>query len=232
MDEWTKDAIEFGSAQLAAGLLELLPGGSLLSRGLLLPVEIAERRRTERFLSDLATQIRELQEAERLPSIEDLVASDEFMANLTEVVRSMKATSDDEKRRLLANALINAQIDANPPELNEFFIRLAGRYSVLHVRMLRLIEPLPPFVSAEESFPVIDGKRSGVMRDLPAIVEAAFPESSLLVTPVFQELSNDGLLITTQPNTRAIADLGRDADRADTISDLGRAFVAFLRDPM
>lgn len=232
MDETTKDAIEYGAVQSVAGLLELFPGGSLLSRALLVPVELAERRRTERILNTLADQIQKLQDAERLESIDELVASDAFMANLHEVVRSMKTTSDDEKRILLGNALLNAQMDGKPRELNEFFIRLAGRYSVLHVRMLRVIEPLPPFVSAEESFPLIDGKRSGIMRNLQKLVEEAFPESSLLVAPTFQELASDGLIIATQPNTRSIADLGRDANRADAISDLGRAFVAFLRDPL
>jgi hypothetical protein len=230
VDESQKDTIEYISAQVAAAVFELLPGGSLLSRALLVPVEVAERRRTTRILDSIAADIEQLQARADFPTVESLVASEAFMANLTETVRAMKATSNDEKRQLLRNALMNSELDDDPAELSEFLIRLVGRYSVLHVQMLRFIEPLEPFVSPEISWPVVDGEPSGVMRDLPAMLREAFPEDILLLDVVFQELRSDGLIRLSQPQTYTLQDTG-DPTRPDSISELGREFVRFVRRP-
>lgn len=232
MKESTKDAVEYTTAQLAAGVLEVFPGGSILSKAFLVPLELSERRRTEAIIGALVADVEDLKALGKFPStLEELAESDAFMANLTEMMRASKSTHDEEKRKLLRNAVLNAELDPPAAGLDEFFIRLIARYSVLHVRVLQLIAPLPPFESAELSYPKdASGQASGVMRDIPALAQREFPNSSALVTPVFRELRNDGLVELTQPQTYALQNTG-DATRPDTISDLGKQFIRFLADP-
>lgn len=232
MNESTKDDIEFVTAQTAAGVLEIFPGGSLLSKAILVPLELAERRRTARILTAIQADIERLQAAGKLtPSFEDLASSDRFMANLTEAMRAAKATSDKAKRKLLRNAVLNSEMNPQGEYIDEFFMRLVGRYAVHHIWLLRFAEPFPAYVSDEASYPVVDGKPSGVMRDLLALAQAAFPEQADLVIPIFQELRNDGMLLQSQPPTYGLQDTG-DPSRPDSISPLGRSFLAFVQDPM
>lgn len=98
------------------------------------------------------------------------------------------------------------------------------------MRILEVAEPLPSFVSKEESFPFVDGKQDGVMRDLFGIVQKAVGDPLGLLMPAFNDLRNDGLLERTQPVTYGLNDTG-DPTRPDSISKLGRAFLFFVRDP-
>lgn len=230
MKESKKDAIEFAAAQTVAAVLETLPLGSLMSRALLAPIEFAEQQRTSRILDGFATDIAELQSRSRLPDIDSLASSERFMAVLSSAFLASKATADPDKLRRLRNAVFNTQID-NVEEIRaEMFVRLLERYSELHVRILEVAEPLPAFVSKERSFPVADGKQSGVMRDLFGIVQRAVGDPHGLLMPAFNDLRNDGLLVRTQPVTYGLNDTG-DPTRPDTISKLGRAFLFFVRDP-
>lgn len=230
MKESKKDAIEFAAAQTAAAVLELLPGGSLLSRALIAPIEFAERQRTTVILDAFAADIAELQSQSRLPDIDSLASSDRFMAVLNSAFLASKATADPDKLRRLRNAVFNTQIDDVQAIRAELFVRLLDRYSELHVRILEVAAPLPTFVSKEESFPFVNGKQSGVMRDLFGIVQRAVGDPLGLLMPAFNDLRNDGLLVRTQPVTYGLNDTG-DPTRPDSISKLGRAFLLFVRDP-
>ncbi|WP_136055994.1 hypothetical protein [Microbacterium sp. K24] len=230
MKESNKDAIEFTAAQTAAAVLELLPLGSLLSRALIAPIEFAERQRTTKILDAFAADIAELQSQSRLPDIDSLASSDRFMAVLSSAFLASKSTADPDKLRRLRNAVFNTQIDDVEAIRAELFVRLLDRYSELHVRILEVAEPLPPFVSKEESFPVVDGKQDGVMRDLFGIVQRAVGDPLGLLMPAFNDLRNDGLLVRTQPVTYGLNDTG-DPTRPDSMSKLGRAFLFFVRDP-
>lgn len=230
MKESSKDAVEFFTAQAMAAALELLPMGSVMSRALLAPIEFADRKRTSEVLDQLVGDIAALQATHRLPSVEELASSDRFMAVLSSAVRASKATSDSEKRRLLRNAVINSHLDDVEAAIAEYFVRLLDRYSELHVKILVAVEPLPPFVSPEESFGLVDGEHDGVMRDLFGFLQHEVGDPLGLLAPVFTELRNDGLLVQTQPMTYGLNDTG-DPTRPDSISDLGRAFLVFVRDP-
>ena len=230
MEEGSKDAVEFVVGQVAAGVLELLPGGSLMSRALLLPIELAERKRTAVLLDKLLADVAALSERGWLPPLDELCESELFLASITESVRAMKGTADEGKRKLLRNAVLNTQLDDVPAERSEFFLRVISRYGTLHVEMLTFIEKLPAYVSPEVSYPRVAGKPSGVMRDLPGMLKERFPADPDLVYPAFNELRNDRMIELSQPQTYALQNTG-DATRPDTISNLGRSFLQFLREP-
>jgi len=220
MREFTKDQLEFGALKTGEALLGLVPGGSILSASFTVPLELAERKRNQDILASIQADLTELS-----LNLSEMTSSDAFMANLIEIVRASQSTSDQGKRKLLRNALVNSIRDAEEAfGIKEHFLKLISAYSVSHVMVLKFFGSLDPYVSREVSL-----DEQGVFRDVVTMAKAEFPQLDALILPLTSDMQGDGLLEFAQDLTAGAANI---ASRPDSITPMGEDFLTFLRDPL
>ena len=220
MREFTKDQLEFGALKTGEALLGMVPGGSILSAAFTVPLELAERKRNQDILASIQVDLTVLS-----LNLSELTSSEAFMANLIEIVRASQSTSDQGKRKLLRNALVNSIRDAEEVfGIKEHFLKLISAYSVSHVMVLKFFGSLDPYVSKEVSL-----DEQGVFRDAVTMAKAQFPQLDALILPLTDDMRGDGLLEFAQDHTVGAADI---SSRPDSITPLGEHFLTFLRDPL
>lgn len=231
MDERRKDKVEWVTAQAAEAVLGLMPGGSVLGRALTLPLAMAERRRNEAILLSIHEDIEALQLRRTFPTLTELVDSEEFMASLYVCVRGAQATSRDEKRKLLRNALLNG-VGAFRTEREEF-LALLSAYLPEHVAILRSLGGL-----RADSGRMPSSVRSQLSQELGlpfAVVSscvAKLVQDGMMSESVDQKIETQAVR-TRYPTTpeRKEHVLGRQKTY-NSLSERGAAFLEFVSDPL
>jgi hypothetical protein len=227
--ERIKDGVEDTTAAVMEAIASLIPivGGPLavtINRAF----GSAAQRRNERLLEELRA---DLESAIARFSVDEAVrrlSSEEFISGIYTVVPAMRATSSEEKWKLLRNALLNGTVLGDwDASRRESFLRQMSAYDPLHVHVLRFASDLP-------EFRLEDMPESGVWRDLATLTSEHFfpsqPDMRPIVQRAIDQLTVDGLLTRRQPLTRGLQDGGH-MNRPDGISELGAQFLAFVSSP-
>jgi hypothetical protein len=139
VDEGRKDDIELVTAGLAGAAFGLVPGGSLLAAAFSLPLQVAQQRREREELEQIRRQLEDLRTSgATLPAADELAGSEAFMAQLTITMRAAMETDNEDKRRLLRNALMNGMSNRWGTHRWDF-ARAVARYEPEHVAALHVL---------------------------------------------------------------------------------------------
>lgn len=198
------------------------PAAELLNVVIAPPVQ----RRMLAFVDDLAARLKKLEDEGRL-RVEDLAAQDAFLDATVTALRAAAATSQEEKRQALRNAVLNAALpDALDESTQQVFLRLVDEFTPWHLRVLALVQD-PVRWAKERShhyerllFPSL----------LPKVIYSAFPA---LTKPHGFALLVWGDLL----RTRLVRDGDIDKPQKPELvlcpwtTSLGDAFLRFIEEP-
>jgi hypothetical protein len=121
----------------ARGLISLVPvaGGPLVEAFSLLISPPLEARRTE-WMESVSAELDQLMQQENL-TVDGLRQNDGFIDAVFQISRAAIATSDEAKRALLRNALLNTALPEAPDEtLRTMYLQWVERLTTWHMRML------------------------------------------------------------------------------------------------
>jgi len=184
-----------------------------------------ERRRDE-WREEIAVAIAQLIQQDKTQA-ETLRDNPVFIDTVLQASHIALRSSQDEKRRALRNAILNAALPSAPDQsLQQMFLSYVDAFTVWHLRLLDLFDD-----------PVRWAERNGRQHPevsiggaLSMIVERHFPdlrERREFTDQVWRDLYLRGLANTEQLHTTMTA-VGLASQRT---TDAGRAFLAFIRDP-
>lgn len=183
-----------------------------------------ERRRI-RWMEDVASALRQLEDARKL-SLEDLAANETFVDTVLKASSSAIRNSQEEKRAALKNAVLNSALAPDlDATLQEMFLSWIDDLTVWHLRIVRLF--LDPAAWGRERGIQYPGTTT---RSLAQILETALPElrgRRELYDQIWSDLFQRGLVSTERLQGMMTAD-GALARRT---TDLGERFVRFISEP-
>jgi hypothetical protein len=98
------------------------------------------QKRTIEWLNDLGERVRQLEEQGRI-TVESLRGNEVFADTVLRAMRAASATSQQEKRHALRNAVLNAALP-NPPDgsIQQVFLGFVDDFTVWHLRALKLFQ--------------------------------------------------------------------------------------------
>lgn len=189
MEEETKDKIEYIAGVGVEAVLSAVPViGAPLATVFGRTVESAQSRRNQRLLDEVRQDIDRLVEESMVVDLDDVLASDQFLANLTIAFRAMQATADEEKLAQLRRALVEGLLPKWRSR-SEWFMNATVRLSPIHVQVLAVIVDL----SGDRPKGILDG--AAKVRDELSRIGIHRNESH--ITHVCGELAVEGFLMDT-----------------------------------
>lgn len=181
-----------------------------------------EKRRTQ-WMEEVAQTLQEL-ERNRGIRLEDLQANEVFIDTVLHASQVVLRTSQEEKRRALRNAVLNAALPHAPEQsLQQMFLNFVDTFTVWHLRLLKLFHnPKAWFAANKKPFPDL------YMGGLNHVLTSAYPGLERgFYDQVWRDLYLSGLVSTDGLHTMMTAQ-GLEAQRA---SDLGSQFLRFIEEP-
>jgi len=209
---------------VASAAMSLIPGLPELFQYFVTPP--LERRRDE-WMTEVGKTLRYLEE-NRGVNLEELQSNDVFIDTILQATQIALRNSQEEKRKALRNAILNAALP-NPPEqsLQQMFLNWIDTFTVWHLRILKLFHNVEQWAAENNhQFPVVS--IGGSLAN--SILESAFPElegKRTLYDQIWQELYQRGLVSTDSLHT-VMTGPGLLAKRT---SDLGTQFLEFVEEP-
>lgn len=218
MDENTKDKVENATAVLMQTAFSALPIiGGPISTAFGHAISQAQQARTQRLLDDIEADLERLaNQVDEVASVEKVVRSDQFIANLTVAVRAMQETADETRIEFLRRALVSG-VKRKWRSKSEPLLHLAVRMTTMHVIVLGAIVEL----AGNNARSVKGGTVS--VRDKLATMHKKRSEAH--VSHLCDELAAEGLLIAGKPRIGP-AEEGRSV----RLTYQGLDFYRYLRD--
>jgi len=201
--------------------LSVIPGAAELFQYFVTP---PLEKRLEQWMDEVGKALRHLEENQGV-KLEELQSDDVFIDTVLQASQIASRNSQEEKRRALRNAVLNAALP-NPPEqsLQQMFLNFVDTFTVWHLRLLKLFSD-PQQWAAEHNHEFPD-----LMGGLSSILESAFPElhgKRAFYDQVWRNLYQRGLVNTESLHT-TMTGRGLMSKRA---SELGTQFLRFVEEP-
>lgn len=183
-----------------------------------------ERRRNE-WMKEIGDGLKSLEDAD-LVRLADLSENDIFLDAVLSASQAAMRTSQDEKKKALRNAVLNAALPSPPEESRQqFFFHIIDIFTVWHLRLLKLFQdPAHWFIENEKEWPNI------AIGGLDSILESAFPElqgQRDFYDQIWKDINNYGL--TRTPSLQSA--MSTDGLKAQRASELGNEFLDFIEAP-
>jgi hypothetical protein len=182
-------------------------------------------RRRRAWMEEVGNALQKL-ETERGVQLEALQANETFIDTVMQASQVAIRNTQEEKRRALRNAVMNAALP-NPPEesLQESFVAFLDLFTVWHLRVLKLFQDPQGWAQHNRhQFP------SFYMGGLSSVLESAYPELGSrreLYDQLWQDLYQRGLVNTDSMHTTMTA-TGMMAKRTTVLGD---QFLRFIEEP-
>lgn len=230
MREEHKDVVQDAVVEAAGVALGFIPFvGPVLSGALGIAAGSAAQRRTDHILQEVVLDLQRLQAERQLPTA-DVVESDAFLAAAERTIRRLVESDNDEKRKLLRNALLN--VSSGQPVDGEFE-RWLDRLDADDVRVAAAVEELMR-------------DRGQLLESAPSQVSRWFEQTGenepTRIRERIRALVNEGVLHTTSDDlvedVRVRNRNGMKTERRlrskyyHGITDRGAEFLAYVRDPL
>jgi hypothetical protein len=183
-----------------------------------------ERRRRQ-WMEEVADGLRKL-EQERGIQLEKLQENAAFIDILMHASLVAIRNSQEDKRRALRNAVLNAALPKPPDQAQQqIFLYLVDSFTEWHLRILRFFHNPPGwFQNQNRQFPSLG------MGGLSHILEKAFPQlrgRRSFYDQIWSDLSTRGLVNTSGLHT-TMSGAGLAAPRT---TDIGQLFLRFIEKP-
>ena len=232
-EERVAKAVEVGG-QVASAAVSLVPGaGGPLSVAVAYFSGSPLRRYNDRIVREIREDIEELYRLHQdLPA--EMLETDEFVAALFRTVRYAQEVGSADKRRFLRHALINGYLRPTTADSRDRYLDYVGKYDPGHIVTLQAIVRLT-------------GGESKLLSNAVVKISAELEKSGSAQIPIetyLRDLVSDGLVIEQNKqeiNERAgRSTLGASAGPRQELmryqwhfpSDRGRAFLAYIDDPL
>jgi hypothetical protein len=216
----TEDVLNKG-IRAAVGALPVLGSGLTEFLGFVVGGPAQERR--DDFMKATLERLLELESQFDQLDREALRNNEQFHASFLQATRLSTQTADEEKRRLLQNAIINSAILNIDETLRQILMQFLERITPAHAAVLNLFDNPAAAPAAERVANVSMG-------GLHLIVEAAVPDlkgNRPIADRIVADLENMGLVSGASLNV-TMTGSGLLAQRS---TPLGRSFLQFISDP-
>jgi len=215
-----EDAVHAG---IRAGLSIIPVATELFQHFVTPPLE----RRRERWMDEVGKALQDLEENKGV-KLEELQSNDVFIDTLLQASQIAIRNSQQEKRRALRNAILNAALP-NPPEqsLQQIFLSWVDAFTIWHLRILKLFHNAERWAAENNhQFPTVSIGGSLANN----ILESAFPElrdNRTLYDQIWRELVQRGLV-----NTDSLrGTMSQQGLMSKKTTDLGAQFLKFIEEP-
>ena len=135
-----EQAIESARGMVKAAIGLMFPGGSLFGVILDLLYRRPIEARTEKWMTSVADAIQQLQESAAKLTPEKLSENEEFITLLHKATDVALKTHEEEKLKLLRNAIVNSATTALELDKKALFIRLIDELSINQILVLNLFD--------------------------------------------------------------------------------------------
>ena len=190
------------------------------------PFEKANRQ----FLMDMVNDIDRIKQRTENFSLEEILEQDSVVTTIIRIIRIAQVTHNEEKRKLLRNALLNSMLSNAPDEINQdMYISLLGELNPWHIKLLKLC--------SQHKFPMLrfdhpDWKMMNKRVDLMNIIEETYPEMGghkHTYLAIIDALHSKGLITHLIPGP---PDMMSEIFERATVSPFARGFLDFIRSPL
>lgn len=211
---------------LARGFIGAIPGfGSIAAEVYGYIVVPAVQARNVEWTNTVSEAINQLRKEKGI-EFETLKENPAFIDTFMQVSRIAVATSDEEKRAYLRNALLNSALpDAPSATRRAMFLRLIDQFSSWHIRMLAFfVDPQAWFATNKSEM-----SQRFTLSSLSQLWATAYPEMKSdadLSERIWNNLASEEL-VRHQPFMSTHA--GADGPRA---TKLGHNLLTFIRSPL
>ena len=220
----SKGDIAHSAVKVIAGAVPYV-GGAAAELFQLVVTPPLERRR-QAWMESISDGLNNLEEKQKCV-INELQANESFIDTIMQASHAAMRTSQEEKRRALRNAVLNAALPNPPDEARQhIFINWVESMTVWHLRMLQLFADPPAWYQTNRRQPpqfAISGSLSTLLTD----AYPALQSQRELYDKIAKDLYNDGLLKANGLHTM-MSGSGPFERRA---TQLGDEFIAFIADP-
>lgn len=217
MKEETKDKVERAAAVGAQIVMSAFPiVGGPVSTAWGHVIENAQLRRNERLLAAIRRDLDVLIASDSALNLDEVLQSDQFLANLTIAFRAMQETANEERIGHLRRALVSS-VKSDRRSRSEGFLDALVRLTPIHIQVLSTI------ISLSENRPKsIEDGTSKVRNELSA---RGWNRSEANISHICDELAVEGFLVG---GSRELAQAG--LGRKVRLTGDGVAFYKFVSD--
>lgn len=211
-------------------VLSLVPiVGTLAAETLAHALEARQAQRQHDFNVEIARALTAvIEQLSEATTIEDIVASDEFIAAVTRAQRAAAETASLDKRRRLAAAVANGgSWAAFSTTEREQFTRLVDEFDALHIWLLHYFTNPSAWLQARDLYQQHESiMMGGIVGPLESALSAPQNVWQGAVTQAAADLDRNGLAsipLTTMMSAQGIL--------APRTSDKGHRFLTFIHEP-
>lgn len=183
--------------------------------------------RQQQWMNDVADDLKKLHDQKGI-DIESLRDDPAFIDTLLNASRIAVATSDEEKRAALRNAILNSATPEAPDVIRRaMYLRLVDQLTTWHIRMLDFFSDPPAWFNRNNKQP----RQFYATSNLPQVWAVAYPEMAQqadLSKRIAMQLNAEGLLSISEWMTTMSASGAYDARGTSFGNDL----LKFIRSPL
>lgn len=186
-------------------------------------------KRREEWLESLGKAFQELESKIDGFSIESLQGNEAFVSMLLQISHVAMRTHQEEKLKMLQNAVLNAAMPDAPDESEQqVFINIAAEFTIWHIKVLQLFTQgkMPTLDLQSKNWKkdsALDETWSTVCSKYPAIE----PYFELFLT-IIEDLSAKSLISNTHPEPYMTSEITSRPEQ----TRLAKRFLAFLKSPI
>lgn len=219
----TRDDFAIAVTRATIASIPIVGGGAVEFFNLVVG-DPAQKRRDE-FYERLLERLQNLEGTISAITPENLANDEQFQATFIECAQISARTTQEQKRELLRNAIINTAVATNLNEtVRAMFVQLTDRLTVDHIRLLKIYDD-------PSSIPAVKRRLSSVMMGPTSVViEAAAPDLAAdlgFCELLLKDLHSAALMEDPGLHTTMTGD-GIGQPRT---TKLGRNYLLFLSDP-
>lgn len=184
-----------------------------------------ERRRNE-WMEEVGNALRDIEKKADI-KLKALAENDAFIDTTLTASQIAVRTSQEEKRKVLINAISNVALEHAPEESRQhFFLNLIDIFTVWHLKILDLFDNPRDWLKRNER-----PEPNIYMRGMDSLLEEAYPELKEqrdFYDQVWKDLNTYGLTNTNSLHTV----MSLDGILSNRTSDLGKEFIKFINTPI
>jgi hypothetical protein len=213
----------------AEAILNLVPVvGGTIATALTVALNYRLNERRERWFSELADAVADLQDRFDGFDPESLVDNEQFLDAVVTATRTVDRSSQREKIEALRNAVLNAALPGAPDhDIQQLYLGLVDDLTPTHLRLLKLLND-PPSWFAER--PQLRQPQFGLSSNRVGLIAAAMPDlaekGQQLVERFYAALTDGGLV-----NGPLQGMMTGDGAWQSVTTEFAADFLAFIRDP-
>ncbi|WP_344581718.1 hypothetical protein [Nonomuraea roseoviolacea] len=219
--ELTQTAIEM--------VVNLVPAvGSTIAVALMAGLNHKLNQRRERWLTELAEAVEELNQRFDGFDPDALVDNDAFVDAVMTATHSVYRTSQHEKIEMLRNAVLNSAMPGAPElDIQQLYFDLIDRLTPTHMRLLTLLNDPPDWF---DRHPELSRPQFSLSSNRVQLISAALPDlgaqGQAIIERFFAALADSGLV-----NGSLHGMMTASGAWQPMTTDHASAFLAFVRDP-